>query len=262
MSDEEVSEGAESAEEQVAEDQWDFYFQTVDGAPASIMLDFSFDGYAPMEGFSKLTMVFVDMEAPGENGLGDQGEADGFEAVEAALHAGVEALGCYFVGRARTGSQWHLSFYGPADVDAEAAASGILEEQGRDHSTVSQDDPEWNYYTQFLIPSAERRRWMGDRNVVQALAGAGDDGTKTRAIDHFVMFRTTQQRQAFVSSAKEAGFTTINTDEEEGEWKHSVKATRKDTANLEHIHTVTMSVTKMAEECEGWYDGWGCPPKL
>ncbi len=254
MSDEATDDQAEHNDS-----QWDFYFQHVDGEPASIMLDFAFDGYAPMDGFPKLTMVFVDMDEPGEHGLGTEAEEAGFTTVEQALQAAIEEAGAYFVGRTRTTSQWQMAYYSAADVDAEALAGAVLDELGRDYATHSQDDAEWQYYTSFLTPSDERRQWMADRNVVAELAANGDDLSKVRTLDHYAYFQDAAKRDAFVGAAKEAGFAGEAADDQEGDWPFVAHVTGESAAALEVSHKAVMAVKKLAEANDGWYDGWGCP---
>lgn len=190
-----------------------------------------------------------------EHGMGSSTEAEAIFPVEDALTDSAADFGLVFVGRLRNSGNWQITFYGPpGQSDALLAHARDTNLAGRRLETGSKPDPDWAYYREFLMPNAERRQWMQDRQVVDALEEHGDVHSIPRRIDHWVWFRSPAARQDFVEAAVRDGFAVeTTTDEPEA---YGAQIFRTDTVELDHIHDVVMKLFKLAEENDGDYDGW------
>lgn len=239
------------------EDDWDFYPCRVDGHPASIFLNLRYEHTRSPSSINTLYWLRIYMSDAGEHGMGNSQEAEGLFSVEDTLTDSAESLGLVFVGRLRNNGAWQVTFYGPDDQStAFDALANDLDLGGRQFETGAKPDSEWTYYREFLMPNAERRQWMQDRQVVAVLEEHGDVHSIPRRIDHWAYFRSPAARQAFVESVIPEGFALEGTSDDEA---FSAQVFRTDTVELDHIHDVVMKLFKLAELHGGDYDGWECP---
>lgn len=245
-------------------DDWDFYPCLVDGTPASIFLNVGLEEVAPIVAAATRFRVRIRMRDADEHGMGSAAEATALHGVEDHLVQAAVVPGLRYVGRLRHQGQWELVFYGAAAQEAAlAAAVASLEAlDGRDVDVDVSDDAAWVYYTEFLLPDAERRQWMKDRRLVAVLEEHGDVGETPRRVDHWAYFPSVDARARFLAAAKAEGFV--------GEIEPDAPAAaapaasppycahvyRLDAAELAYIHDVVMGLVELAEEQGGDYDGW------
>src|SRR5688572_6685731 len=139
-------------------DEWDFYPCRVDEAPASIFLNLGFAAAQRPASADTLYWVRIAMAEPGDHGMGTESEANVMFPIEDEVAARAQDVGLLYVGRLRNHATWQLTFYGPAGraelLRASVTASGVAASRGTE--TGSKPDPEWTYYENFLMPSAER----------------------------------------------------------------------------------------------------------
>lgn len=241
-------------------DEWDFYLARVDDAPASILLNLWFQGRCPIAATPTLYRCAVTMRDAADHGMGTGEEAATLGPCEDMLNDRVKPMGLHPVGRLRNNGRWQMTYYGPADslLGLESAASTALVSAGdREVEFGSRDDPAWAYYTDFLLPDDERRQWMSDRRVVESLERHGDDGSAPREIDHWIHFRSAEDRDRFLSSIEGRGFTVrVAHDEAAGERRHALQVWRTGPADLESVHRVVMELKSIADGLDADYDGW------
>lgn len=245
----------------MSSENWDSYPATVDGSPASILVALHLEHGPRPESAETLYVAGIKMQDPGDHGMGTREEAESFAPFEDAVTA---TLGSPFVavGRMRSGSTWQLSYYGPKDSD-EAFFDALREHApslDRELWTHIDHDPEWEYFTDFLLPDAERRRWMASCRLVDRLIELGDRTGVPRLVDHGLYFPSAELRLAFQEAAQEAGFggaAELGPAKEDG--SYFLEVSREDTVELEHIHGVVMELIELAEPYRGEYDGWATP---
>lgn len=241
-----------------ADDDWDFYRCVVDDRPASIFLNLRYESTRPSSSINTLYWLRIQMSDAAEHGMGNSPEADALYAFEDELTGSATSLGLVFVGRLRNNGDWQITFYGPpGHNDALRALAHELDLGGRRFESGSKPDPDWTYYREFLMPNAERRQWMQDRHVVDVLEEHGDVHSIPRRIDHWTWFRTPTARQAFVEAVTRDGFTVESTSDDPQAF--GAQVFRTDTVELDHIHQVVMKLFKLADQHDGYYDGWEAP---
>jgi hypothetical protein len=242
-------------------DEWDFYPCRVDDEPASIFLNLWFRERAPIAGLDTLYWVRIAMRDRGDHGMGSGAEAEVLYPIEDQLVARAREHGLVNVGRVRNDGTWQLMLYGPAG--RLAALTALANDtraalDGREVKTGEKRDPEWEVYTEFILPDAERWQWMMDRRVVAVLADNGDVAELPRRVDHWLYFPTARSRDAFVAAAAEDGFAREDSSDD-GRYPSGTfgaRIYRDDPVELEHIHDVVMQLHDLADEHEGTYDGW------
>lgn len=241
-------------------ESWDFYFCRVDGRAASIFLDLAIGERAPIEGAGTLYWVDVAMLDPAEHGMGGPDEVEQSGDAIDALAAAAHHLDLIYVGRLRNHGLWQLRFYGPPErAEPLREACDRLPELSEHRVDLgATPDPAWDYYFDFLFPSAERQRWMADRAVVEALEDRGDDGSIPRRVDHWAYFPTARARDDFAAAAASERFTVEELSEhpDAPELRFGAQLHRVDRIELEHIHAVVMRLVELAGAHGGDYDGW------
>lgn len=236
------------------DDEWDFYPCEIDNVAASIFLNLRYEHDAPPEAVNTLYRIRLPMAEPEDHGMGSAAEAQMMNALEDEMCRRAESGGLVYVARIRSRAEWELVFYGPAERTAAFQSLREVFGERRTYADV-RPDPTWGFYREFLLPDEERRMWMEDRRVVQALADRGDSLSRPRRVDHWVHFATAEARDRFVHAAREAGFQLERAATVEGRaLPFGAQVHRVDPVELEHIHEVAMELVELADG--GDYDGW------
>ncbi|NVB79127.1 MAG: DUF695 domain-containing protein [Kofleriaceae bacterium] len=237
-------------------DEWDFYPCEIDHVAASIFLNLRYEHDQPPADADTLYRIRLPMVEPEDHGMGSAAEAQRVNALEDEMCLRAESGGLVYVARIRSRAEWEIVFYGPAArTDTFQSLREVFGER-RTYADI-RPDPAWGFYREFLLPDEERRMWMEDRRVVQALADRGDALTKPRRVDHWVHFATAEARDRFVRAAQEAGFQLERAATVEGgALPFGAQLHRVDPVELEHIHAVAMELVDLAAPDGGDYDGW------
>ena len=99
-----------------------------------------------------------------------------------------------------------------------------------------------------------------NQQVLDALKSAGDAFTRVREIDHFAYFPDDAKRMAFVAKSQALGLHLRNLSEnKKSANRYGAQLVQADIPTGQIMNDVTMRLAKLAEECGGEYDGWGCP---
>lgn len=238
------------------EEQWDFYLCKVDDAPASIFLNMALLEEFEGAGADTLYALHVMMADPDEHGMGSSREMEVMTPIEDEITDNSMVLDLQFVGRLRNNGNWQMTFMGPPKRERKLKriAKSLLKPMKRSFDVMSQKDPHWSYYRDFLYPDAERFRWIKDKWVVQELIKSGDPLTQARRVDHWVFFEDEQALARFASAANVMGFGNEPSYSEEDYLV--VLIHRVDKVELESIHKVTEQLHRLAVEHGGEYDGW------
>lgn len=96
-----------------------------------------------------------------------------------------------------------------------------------------------------------------DDAVRAVLLSHGDDGTKSRVVDHLAYFETQHEAAAYMTFVQDLGFTLGEANQENG------VAFTKDSPVVGQIFDDELTSLRVkAIELNGQYDGWGCPLAL
>jgi uncharacterized protein (TIGR01619 family) len=237
---------------------WDFYPCVIEDAPASILLDLRFEREERPAGATTLYRMRVQMLEPEDHGMGSAAETAAINALEEQLVARATEGELTYVGRVRAAGLWELVFYGPPERGAVLQAMRELITDRRTYLDV-RPDAEWGFYTEFLLPDAERRQWMADRRIIDVLREKGDALATPRSVEHWLYFATAEDRDRFTAAAKELGFAIDDTEERDDAPSFVVQLSRDDSVELDHIHDVVMQLHELAAAHGGDYDGWETP---
>ncbi|MDX2088420.1 MAG: DUF695 domain-containing protein [Kofleriaceae bacterium] len=256
-----MSSADDSRDSEDNSDDWDFYPCRVDDQAASIFLNLRYEREEPPARADTLYWLRIHMKDADHHGMGSSAEADVLFPVEDTLVERAAAQELVYVARLRSHGRWELTFYGPSNcASALSVVAGETELDGRQFEVLSQPDGRWGYYRDFLLPDDERRQWMQDRRVVDVLQDHGDRLSTPRRVDHWIYFRSSESRQAFIEAATPLGFALQgSSDHDDSARPFGVQMFRTDAVDLEHIHSVVMELFALAQRHTGDYDGWECP---
>lgn len=247
------------------EPQWEYYPDLVEDAPALFLVDLSMVEPAPLADKPELVRCSIAIARAAESdGVGDDEEASELFALEEALTKAAEARGGTFVGHVRHGGQWSVAIYGPTGIGKvlEAAVKQFVEPTGRACELDADEDSDWGFFFEYLLPDPERFQWIQDRDTVAALKEEGDLLDVERPVDHFLRFADDASRDAFLRAAVEAGFrvgegaqahAAEDPDDELPVVAHVIGDT---TVELDTIHDVVMELCELAEPHRGEYESW------
>jgi len=129
-----------------------------------------------------------------------------------------------------------------------------------------QEDPEWRNYLDFLYPEPVQLQSMQNRRVVYQLMQHGDQLTAPRPVEHWIHFKTQQDREAYWNRVNAMGFELLemstagedDDDEDEAalEYPYSLHITRDDKVDYDSIDECVLPLWGLASEYNGNYDGW------
>ena len=240
---------------------WDSYVTLVDDEPALVLVGLHLEGALPHPEASTLCLVAFDMLDPGDGGTGSEAEAIHLAEVEEAIASRLSSAGFIQAGRVRAGGSWECSFYGsPVDALAfpEAVDAALARVQdARVHWTQIQPDPEWTYFRDLLLPDLERRLWMKDRDVVDALVAEGDPLETVRPVEHLLTFPSAEAAELFFDAVRMRGYEPIDVSEApDANGGHRARLRRNDPVDLDSIHRIVMDLTELAAPYDGDHEGW------
>jgi regulator of RNase E activity RraB len=240
-------------------DEWNSYLCRVDDEPASFFLDLGIRQSAPVPGFSEAAYLRVWMNNPRPDGLSSQEEFEALVAIEHALEAEVERDGVtIYVGRNTSSGRRDFFFYTKDGEAFRASASAAMSKFGEYKAEIGlRPDEKWDVYFNFLYPNDNQKQVMGNRDVVEALRREGDDGQKTRLIDHLILLGGRQQADAVAQTVAGLGFRLkpgMPSERPTGEWRVEFDKVDAPVA----IDETTITLSELARKYGGKYDGWGC----
>jgi regulator of RNase E activity RraB len=237
-------------------DCWNFYPLLVDSEPASIFVDLGIAESAPLADMPNLIYLRVFMNDPRSDGLSSQEEYATLIALEDSISETVRlSEQAIYVGRNTSSGNRDFYFYA-RDTSFEIELNRAMEKwPSYKFETGARFDDEWSTYWNFLYPSPEDFQRIGNRDVIGRLIKKGDRIDVPRKIDHYAVFRTEADRDAFARHIRSSGFRiseeTIRDDGYFGiEFDKSHQPSK--------IDDVTIDLYRAARKNNGDYDGWGC----
>ena len=225
------------------------------------MLDLALAPHAPISEKPELIQVTVSLNDPNEFGLTNPGEAEILYVMEDRLSEHISLnLGGLYVARNTSDRKRIFYFY----CQSSAGYQGVVEEvmdsfSGHSYSCISSSDPEWTFYQQFLYPSPSEYQSILNRRVIEKLEQHGDNLSQAREVEHFLYFPDESSRSRFISQIHHHRFTICSQGfrQESEAHPYSLMISRVDRVDPASIDDVVLQLMRLAESCDGQYDGWG-----
>ena len=246
--------------EAAVEDQWNSYETIVEGQPAAIHLNLAYREQPASPALPNLYSLETSMQTSDEPGIGGTEESEEIYAIEQALRLGLVPRGFVAIGRVRHDGICRIHFYGPKNGRAtfDRAVSEVLLHHQRKGKVQAKHDPEWSYYFDFLLPDADRLVWMLNRDQVEVILEHGAQPNQPLPVEHQLSFESAGQAGVFRRKAQSMGFEAQLSRSDESKEIIWVNLAREEPIELEHLHALVMKLTRLGQEYNGEYRGWGC----
>lgn len=244
-------------------EHWNFYESDIDDAPASVMLDMDLVDTAPMADLPWLMAIEVKMCEPDARGLASRGENERLGELEDGLTEFLElTLQARMIGRITHAGTRTFFYHAPSDHGLEDGAIGALvsyPDYISGSSVEIEHDPAWDYYLNWLYPDPLNEELIRNRQMVMTLYERGDSLGIARPLDHRAHFPDEPSRERFAGEVREHGFEVLarHTGDDE-DFPFTLHIRREDRVELDRVDAVVEALFELAEDCEGYYDGWHC----
>ena len=241
-------------------DHWEIYVSYIDDQPAVILVDLGIGEFAPLAEKPALVWVWVQIPAPDEEGFPTEEEDMKLNDVEDLITDAVEATTARYVGRITSNGRREFYFYtdNPQEFrDAATAAMGSAPDYQFEIDAA--EDPDWEHYFSVLMPSPEDSQQIQNQHVIQHLFDSGDSLTEPRPVDHYLNFKTSEDRQTFITEVLALDFEVASQPErgDESEFPFALGLIRNHAVDVETVDDVTFELFELAQQHQGEYEGWG-----
>ena len=241
-------------------DEWDFYFSTLDGRPASTFLDLGLAEAVPLERLPEATWLSIRLRAPRADGLSSREEYLDLVRVEDELTRTVSLHSerLVYTGRSTSAGQRNFLFYSDNGAWAESVLSSTLVAfPDYEHTANSQGDADWSAYFQILHPSQRQVQLMRNRQVIEQLEELGDRSEVVREVTHWLYFEFPEQRDDLCAEVLARGYRELDRgDDGEAPRPFSLQLGHDIAAEASSIDRATLELYDLAESAGGEYDGW------
>ncbi len=233
--------------------------KSLEGYPASVQFNagISMDLEKNRYIFPTVAFVKVMLKEPNKKGLLSESEEPEIAFIEDKLEAAMLKfrIGKY-VGRVITDGSVTFIYYLQFTYNWQDFLDFALEEFGHyEIESGYQDDGEWNYYQNLLMPTAKEWQIIQNHKVCKSLQEQGDDLQIKRAIEHRVYFQDVSQKSALLDILEKDGFKFMEDVRHEDGFE-GIKFYRLDKPFYYDIDEITLQIIDISSEFGALYDGW------
>ncbi len=239
---------------------WDFYFTELDGSPASMYLDLGLNKIAPLSDKNYLLTIIITMNDPQDNGFSSKEESEILFGIEDKISDAVtKPFGALFAGRETCDGARIFYFYAANNKEMKKTVKDVMNEfSNYEYEIYFEADSKWDQYFKHLYPTKYEMHTIMNRRVVEHLSSKGDILTVTRDVDHYIYFKSEENKNSFIEEAKKLDYrvTSERKDEARKDFPLSIRLTRNDPVTYHDVLDYTSLLYDLAEQHGGNYDGW------
>ncbi len=241
------------------ESAFNMYMANVGGAPTSFIVDMNAAPHAPKATHPLRIQLRVPLLRPLPNGLRDASELEPMGKVEDTICARLEAaLQAIYVGRTLGAGYVTFFFYAPPAGDEKTDFAKVIGPLGEYKvQWLTEEDPKWSSYLDFLYPDEPSREQMTNRAQLEQRQKIGDNLDAERDIDHFAIFGSLEQASAAGVALIEKGFRAGEPSPRGEEGQHTLEFHRRDALSLGRPNVFCAEIRAILAPFAGEYDGWG-----
>lgn len=246
---------------QQLKEEWDTYMASYDKGAGSVLVNMALKEKAPVLSYNYLVITGVKIKECNADGFPTQQEfqklykiSDGanelIEKKKRRILAGTFTYNCertdYYYVNDTLLLRKYLADYYKTNFPQYSFIISIKE------------DKNWGQYLKFLYPNEELMESMKNQKVILKLTQAGDKLEKERRIDHWLYFKTEDDRRNFFLWAYEQKFLVEKLDVLQDSVSHpfTLHMYRPDKPDLKTMNRLTLYLAKEAARYNGVYDGW------
>jgi regulator of RNase E activity RraB len=237
----------------------EFYTQIEDNRLVKIEVELEAEeNIMDMAIYPWLYTVFIKLKTPLENGLANEDEEDFlFECKDRLALKLEEKEKAVYVGLKITDGWFEIYFYLEDPKGVENKTKDLLNAFGYKYESNSVKDKKWNLYEVTLYPTAKQAHHIQSRQIIEEMVEEGDDITKAREVEHYILFQTASLREKFEEVLEEKSLTCKGDFErEEEEYVHGVALSITQTLEEKSINETTDMLMDLCKEHHGHYEGW------
>lgn len=242
------------------QENWDFYLDEIDGMPASYFLNLALAQKAPIQPFSNLIWIELQMNHSRADGLSSNEEYDQLINLEDTLIPAINKNKLIvFVGRITHDTKRRFFFYAAPHVNVDQAIQSAMQAFPDYHySFGKKNDSDWSTYFTNLYPNEVNLQKMSNTKVLENLQRHGDSLEIARQIDHWIYFKSLNERSNFINKVKDLGFTVVQqmTIEEKDSHPYKLVISRKGHVDQLSIDESTLELFELAKQENAQYNGW------
>ena len=246
-------------------EDWGVYLcRWFDGQLASVRLNLGLAllEFDPQVKYTKRIQLSVMLKNPDENGLPTKGEEETLYQIEDLVESIIKEKEGILAGFLRWDKRLSIFAYVEDEKGYEEAFAVALKEQfpGYEYKFWVDDDEEWETYFNALYPDKYEYQGILNIRLIYQIQMDGDTMVP-RVLEYCLYFKTKEKRKEFLEKVETEGFRRIDerADEvvdETNEYPYQLVVGRED--DFKDTNRVTWYLMELAEELEGYYDGWGC----
>lgn len=239
---------------------WDSYLINTEDGIASNFVDL---GVRPDEPnlHTMRCLIRVHLTDPDEYGMSTNEESGVLWKIEDALEEMMqqERSGRYVGRSTHSGMRVFCYYMEPSQCpEPEDVAAKLAEFDAYVPELNLESDPEWEFYFEFLYPSPEEWQCLQNRNLIEVLIEHGDQMDVPREIDHWIYFKSSENRAAYLQAVEEMGFT-VRAENETDDGLLGLQIFRVEPIVPYDIDELTLTLYKLAVDHDGDYSGWETP---
>ena len=218
--------------------------------------------FDPQMKYTKRIQLSVMLKNPDENGLPTKEEEESLYQIEDLLESIIKEKEGILAGFLRWDKRLSVFAYVEDEKGYEEAFAVALKEQFPDYEYKFwvDEDKEWETYYNALYPDKYNYQGILNNKLIYQIQMDGDTMVP-RVLEHCLYFKTKEKRKEFLEKVEIEGFRRIDerADEvvdETNDYPYQIVVGREDA--FRNANSVTWYLMELAEELEGYYDGWGC----
>lgn len=241
----------------------------IGGAPASFALDMAAARFAPVATHPLRVQIRVKLLRPRPDGLRDGSELEAMGIVEDTLVPRMESsLDAIYVGRFVAEGSTTFVFYAPEAASPKTKGMpGLIGDLGAYTAEwLSENDPEWGAYREFLFPDPMTQERMMNAAQLRQRTEIGDSLDVPREIDHFARFASQANAEAAAKALRAAGFRVDEVaaprpaeGDDPGDDLWSLHFHRNERLDGHRPDAFCAEIRGILAPHHGDYDGWGGP---
>lgn len=242
------------------EEDWALYLSTInEDRVGSVLVDLGLAEFAPVQGREIIVRFELDMREPNENGLTSQDESDTLNGIEDRIIAALtKDKRSVYAGRLNAESKIRSYFYSTDANDLDESVARVMAEFPEYVYDLSDElDREWNTYFELLYPLPIQMQSIQNGRVIENVQKHGDNLTAERPVDHWIYFKTGDDRADFINRIRHMNFTVVTeTDAGSEEYAYLLQISRSDKVDRQSVDDYVLALWEEAQACNGSYDGW------
>lgn len=244
--------------------RFEFYEALLDEDRLVILVDLGAALHAPIPGLDLRLQVRVKMQRPRGDGLRSQEEEEAMFTLEDRLVPALrKRLDATFLGRFVARGASTFVFMLPASRGSEVSGALATAELEPYHPNwLTEADPSWRFYWDFLFPDAFSHQRIMNRQVLRRLGERGDSLDQARMVDHWAHLPSREACAQAAGPLEALGYR-VGEPSPPGEDAHADHWTlpfqKPSALDQDQADAATWEILQVLGPLQGSYDGWGAP---